>query len=207
MLAQELGGWVTILTDRQGSDILVLCTANICRSVMAQASLSVRLAALGAPASVHSAGILLEGEAPPSEVIRATAAWGCDVTGHRSHVVTAAELARADLVLAMAREHLRHAVVVSPETWPRAFTLKELVRRGEEVGPRIPGESVATWLDRVHAGRDRAVLLGNSLADDVADPMGGPAEAYRSAAHRLDGLISQLITLCWSGRGPSSTEA
>src|ERR1035441_10678536 len=45
--------------------VLVLCTANQCRSVMAQALLTRRLAAAGAAAAVRSAGMAGEGGAPP----------------------------------------------------------------------------------------------------------------------------------------------
>ena len=97
----------------------------------------------------------------------------------------------------MAREHVRHAVVTAPDTWPRAFTLKELVRRGEEIGPAKPGEPLADWLARVHEGRERAALLGESPVDDVADPMGGPPQAYADTAALLDELMGRLVGLCW----------
>jgi hypothetical protein len=82
-------------------------------------------------------------------------------------------LQRADLVLGMERAHVRHAVLLEPEAWPRTFTLKELVRRGEELGSRPPVESPGAWLARAHEGRDRPDMLGDSLLDDVADPYGG----------------------------------
>jgi protein-tyrosine phosphatase len=179
------------------TDILVLCTANMCRSPMAQALLARELAAAGAAGSVRSAGLLRDGEQPPPEVISAMAAYRLDVSAHRSHVVKAADLSAADLVLAMARAQVRHAVITAPEAWPRAFTLKELVRRGQQVGPRPPGQPVASWLARIHDGRDRSALLGDSQADDVADPIGGPPQAYAATAGLLDQLISRLVELCW----------
>lgn len=179
------------------TNILVLCTANVCRSPMAQALLVRRLAAVGAAGSVRSAGLLRAGEPPPPEVIRAMTAYRLDVTAHRSRVVSAADLSAADLVLAMAREHVRYAVVAAPEAWPRAFTLKELVRGGQEIGPRRPGQSLAGWLARIHDGRDRSALLGDSPADDVADPIGGSPQAYTVIVDLLDRLVSRLVELCW----------
>jgi protein-tyrosine phosphatase len=179
------------------ASILVLCSANQCRSPMAAALLSRRLSALRIPVAVRSAGLLQEGAPPSPGAISALVPYGLEISGHRSHRVTVADLTWGDLVLGMTREHVRHAVVTAPDTWPRAFTLKELVRRGEEIGPAKPGEPLADWLDRVHEGRERAALLGDSLVDDVSDPMGGPRRAYADTAALLDELTGRLAGLCW----------
>jgi protein-tyrosine phosphatase len=181
-----------------GAEVLVICTANVCRSPMAEALLGRRLAELGPETGVRSAGMLSDGAPPPPEVINAMAGYGLDVSSHRSRLVTPEDLERADLILAMAREHLRHAVVAAPSAWPRAFTLRELVRRGTKIGPRGPGESLAGWLARAHEGRERAALLGDSPEDDVADPAGGPQRAYTETAAILSDLLDQLVWLCWS---------
>src|SRR5580692_11140001 len=161
---------------------------------MAQAMLSARLAARGVAVPVASAGLLGEGRPPPPEVVSVMAATGIDVTGHRSRTVTADDLAAADLILGLAREHVRHAAVLLPAAWPRAFTLRELVRRGRQAGPRAPGEPLGHWLDR-------AAVLGCSPADDVADPVGGPLPAYQATAHLLDLLARDLVELGWPSRG------
>jgi protein-tyrosine phosphatase len=179
------------------ASILVLCSANQCRSPMTAALLNRHLGALCNPVAVRSAGLLQEGEPPSPGAISAVVPYGLDISGHRSHRVTVADLTWADLVLGMAREHVRHAVVTAPDTWPLAFTLKELVRRGEEIGARKPGEGLAEWLAQVHEGRERAALLGDSEADDVADPMGGPPQAYADTAALLDELMGRLVGLCW----------
>jgi protein-tyrosine phosphatase len=179
------------------TDVLVLCTANVCRSPMAEVLLARHAAALGAAVSVRSAGMLCDGEQPLPEAITALAGYGLDIAAHRSRQVTPADLERADLALAMARENLRHAVVLEPTVWPRAFTLKELVRRGEAIGARAPGEGFADWLARAHEGRRQAALLGDCADDDVADPAGGPPQAYAEAAVTLCGLLGRLADLCW----------
>jgi protein-tyrosine phosphatase len=169
---------------------------------MAEALLTNRLSALGSPAAVRSGGMLGDGEPPRSEAITVMAGYGLDIAGHRSRRVTAEDLEAADLTLAMARENLRHAVVTAPAVWPRAFTLKELVRQGEAVGPRAPGESLADWLGRAHDGRERRALLGDSAADDVADPTGGLPRGYTETAAILSGLLDQLVGLCWPAERP-----
>jgi protein-tyrosine phosphatase len=167
---------------------------------MAEALLANRLARLGWEATVRSGGMLVDGEPPCPEAVTAMARYGLDIGAHRSERVTAEDLEAADLTLAMAREHLRHAVVTAPGAWPRAFTLKELVRRGGAVGPRAPGEDLGAWLARAHEGRERAALLGDSPADDVADPVGGPPGGYVETAAMLNDLLNQLVSLCWGSR-------
>jgi protein-tyrosine phosphatase len=167
---------------------------------MAQAMLSARLAARGVTAGanstvVNSAGMLGDGRRPPPEVISVMAARGIDVACHRSRTVTATDLALADLVLGLTREHVRHATVLSPEAWPRAFTLRELLRRGRQAGARSPGEPFGDWLTRVAGDRGRRDQLGRSPADDVAAPAGGPLRGYQATAELLDRLTRDLVEL------------
>lgn len=183
------------------TDVLLLCTANICRSPMAAAALQLALQDPGAArknASIRSAGMLASGMPPPAEVLTVMAGYGLDLSEHRSHQATAADLAQADLILAMSRENLRHAVVLAPEAWPRAFTIRELVRRGSLAGPRLPGQALSAWLTNLHGGRSRLQLLGDSPGDDVADPIGGPIGAYVQTAAELMQLTERTARLCWS---------
>ena len=179
------------------TEILVLCTANQCRSVMTESLLRHRLAAAGVLASVRSAGMLGDGSPPPPQVISALAGYGLDAAAYRGRALREGDLAGSDLVLAMAREHLRYAVVTLPGAWPRAFTLKGLVRRGQQIGPRPAAEPLAGWLGRVHDGRNRSALLGDSPDDDVADPAGGTPQEYVAAAAGLDQLLARLVELAW----------
>lgn len=185
-----------------GTGILVMCTANVCRSPMAAALLGRRLTALGVTWPVRSAGMLCAGMPPHPEVISVMASYGIEVSSHRSRVARAADLSDATVILAMARENLRYAVVTEPSAWPRAFTIRELARRGEQIGPRLAGEPFSRWLARAHEGRERRSLLGSSTEDDVADPAGGPLGAYAATAGLLDGLTRRLAELGWASAEP-----
>ncbi len=166
---------------------------------MAEVFLRRRLEEIGVDARVHSAGLLDDGWPAPREAVSVARAMGYDTSRHRSTKLTEALVSQADLVLCMAREHLRHAVVLVPAAWPRTFTLKELVRRAEEVGPRPPGQPFDEWLAKIHAGRDRGELLGSSREDDVADPIGLGEDAYRRTGEELDRLVTRLVALGWGG--------
>ena len=191
-----------VMRDIDG--IVVLCTANVCRSPMAAALLARRLSELGVAAWVRSAGMLRAGDPPRPEVISVMAGYGIDLATHRSRVACATDLARASLVLAMARDNLRYAVVTEPGAWPRTFTLRELIRRGERIGPRPPGEPFSGWLSRAHDGRERTALLGDSAEDDVPDPAGQPLRAYEDVARLLDRSVARMTELGWAHAGPHS---
>jgi protein-tyrosine phosphatase len=182
--------------------VLMLCTANVCRSPMAAVLLARRLVALGVMTPVRSAGMIGGGDPPQPEVVSVMASYGIEIASHRSRIVCAADLTATSLVLAMTRDHLRHAAITEPGAWPRAFTLKELIRRAERIGPRPPGEPFSDWLSRAHAGRARTSLLGDSPDDDVADPAGGPLRAYADTAGLLDRLVTRLAELGWGHAGP-----
>jgi protein-tyrosine-phosphatase len=136
---------------------------------------------------------------------------GLSLDDHRSHQVEPADLRAADLVIGMAREHVREAAVLDGDAFARTFTLKELVAAGRVHGGREPGESLGDWLARISAGRRRQALLGASYDEvfDVADPVGKPIEDYEVTARELESLLDELAGLIWpveigSVTGPTS---
>jgi protein-tyrosine phosphatase len=166
---------------------------------MAAALLSRRLDDAGVNAAVSSTGLLFDGK-PATDYGQAVMAdRGIDMSGHRSRKLRAEMVAGADIVIGMAREHVREAVVLAPDIWGRAFTLKEIVRLGEERGGRAEAEPLEQWLARLHEGRRRSDLLGESADDDVSDPIGGPRRSYQRAAEELDDLTGRLARLLGKG--------
>jgi len=153
---------------------------------------------------VGSAGLRLVGEPASANGVDVLGERGLDLDAHRSRILDRQLLEDTDLVLAMAREHLREAVLALPDIWPRAFTLKELVRRGDLIGRRAPGESIDAWLARAHSGRNRADLLGSSPDDDVEDPIGLSRSAYEKTADELSNLVDRLVDLLWPAAAEES---
>ena len=164
---------------------------------MTEALLGARIAERELPAIVVSAGLLEGGHERPPQVTAVLAKRGIALPDRLSRQLLQGDLQRADLVLGMERAHVRHAVLLEPEAWPRTFTLKELVRRGTELGSRSPVESPGAWLARAHEGRDRPDMLGDSLLDDVADPYEGPSSAYEAAVIEIEDLVDRLVSLLW----------
>jgi protein-tyrosine phosphatase len=166
---------------------------------MAEGLLRHRLEGLGIEAGIRSAGLLDAGSPAAPEAVAALAARGIDISHHRSRRLSDPLVAGADLVLGMARQHVREVALIDPAAWPNSFTLKELVRRGELAGPWARGQSLDEWLTKVAADRTHSEMLGASRADDVADPIGGPRSGYEATAAELSELVSALVALVRMG--------
>lgn len=166
---------------------------------MAEGLLRHRLEGLGIDAGIRSAGVLDSGSPAAREAVAALRRRGIDISHHRSRRLSGPLVAGADLVLGMAREHVREAVLVDPAAWPYSFTLKEFVRRGELAGPWTRGQSLDEWLAKVAADRTHSEMLGSSRADDVADPIGGSPSRYEATAAELSELVSAVVALVRAG--------
>ena len=168
---------------------------------MAEALLRHVLDSRDIAAGVSSAGLLFEGEPATGTAVDTMAGRGLDLVGHRSRIITPDLVGSADLVVGMAREHVRETVIRRPDRYGRVFTLREIVRRGDEVGPRAGDEPVEGWLARLHAGRTPTGHQGSSPLDDVADPVGRGPEVYERTAAELDVLVGRLADLLWEPVG------
>jgi protein-tyrosine phosphatase len=151
--------------------------------------------------SVASAGLLEGGYASPPEVVTVMEELGIDLSGHSSRQISPELVVESDVIVGMARRHAREVVLLDGAAWDHTFTLKEFVRRGDLVGGRGPDEALRVWLDALHEGRKRTDLVGSSVADDVADPIGGPLEGYRKTARELGELVGRAAALLLAPRG------
>jgi protein-tyrosine phosphatase len=166
---------------------------------MAEGLLRDQLERLGVDARVDSAGVLDTGSPAAPEAVAALEARGIDISSHRSRRLSGPLIDGADLILGMAREHVREVALMDPRAWPRSFTLKELVRRGEAAGPCARGQSLDDWLAKVAAGRTHSEMLGAASSDDIADPIGGPPSLYEATAIELTELLAALVALMRAG--------
>lgn len=158
--------------------------------------LRARLAPLGS-VTVSSAGSLEGGVAVDERTDRALRSRGIDPTGQRSRQLTPAMVGDADLVVGMARQHVREAAVLDHDAFARTFTLRELVRRGRRVGPRRADQSLAEWLAAVGQGRRASELVGDIGDDDVSDPIGSRRKDYERVMDEIEALVDELVALAW----------
>ena len=196
------------MTSADRFRILVVCTANICRSPLAAELLRRRLAErFGADADdveVTSAGVrALVGE--PMDPY--AAALLAEVTGPDgalgSHQFAARQVderlvGEADLVLTMTREHRRAVVQLVPAAQRRTFTLRELAR----IARAAPGRAEDT--DTSLAAGLRTVLKAapalrgptappDLADDDVADPYRLDGAVYRQAVRTIRAAIEDVV--------------
>jgi protein-tyrosine phosphatase len=184
-------------------EVLFVCTANICRSPMAEAILAGRLRDLGAQMRVGSTGLRAVG-GPADEIAREVLATrGLDLSRHKSTGVTPRDIMDATLVLVMERAHLIEIGTTVPGSWSRTFGLTEVVALGERHGPRRADESIGEWLARLQVHRDPSGVLQAGTEFDIADPHGGTVAAYERCADQLTRLIDALVVLlCGTGAAP-----
>lgn len=101
---------------KPGRRVLLVCTANVCRSALGAAFLRDHLARLGCTdVEVASAGTHAEAGRPAlAEALRAAAAIRGDLAAHRSAPLDLVAAREADLVLCATRGHREHIL----DRWP-----------------------------------------------------------------------------------------
>jgi protein-tyrosine phosphatase len=124
------------------SVIMFVCTGNLCRSPMAEGLLRKRLADRGLDArhKVASTGTwAVEGRPASEHAITVMAERGIDITDHIAQTITAEEVAAADLILVMSREHKQ----IIHNTWPqydwKVHRLSEIAGKRKDVSDPYGG--------------------------------------------------------------------
>ena len=106
----------------QFSNILVVCTGNICRSPMAAALLEKELDS--SRHTIVSAGVeALVGEPADPLAIEVMRDNRIDITGHRARQLIQPMLAEADLIFALDQGHARAITTRFPQYYGKAFKL------------------------------------------------------------------------------------
>jgi len=156
---------------------LTLCTGNAARSVMAGALLQADGLAI-VTAGTH----VVEGQPMSRRTRDALVAVGFGADGHRSHQLTEQDLEDADLIVALAGEHVAYVRRRHPEAAARTATIKRLCR-DLPAGPARLAERVRA-LD--------LVALPIEPWEDVEDPAGGDDDVYVACAEELVVLCTEL---------------
>ncbi|MCU0229780.1 MAG: hypothetical protein MUC67_00225 [Acidobacteria bacterium] len=142
--------------------ILFVCTANICRSPVAEHYLRRLVERLGpSVVEIASTGTHAVSGLPSDGIAaRLAAERGCDLTGHRSKPMLPQDVAAADRIVVMERRHRQHFA----EHYPAALPKVQLLLAGP----------------------------GGSSGRDLADPTGGTLTDYRRCFDQLFDAIERM---------------
>ncbi len=210
--------------------IITVCTANICRSPSTAALLRVALEQVLPGAVVTSAGVAAEPDYPACGVAAslvssrsageaASASVAHDLEQHRSALLEAERVARADLVLALDRSHRSAIARLHPAGRPRTFTLRQAAAAADQVAsslavgelpegappiPQDPTERFAWWVAELDAARaflpgGPEETIGSLTVDphDVPDPHVVGFQHHRQA---VDYIATAVDTIAESLR-------
>lgn len=180
--------------------VLVVCTANICRSPVAEVLLTRALAAAG-DVRVSSAGLhALPGQPMAAEMARLL---DTPAPGFAARQVTAELVRAADLVLVMTREQRSALVGAVPAAVRRTFTLREFAelavladRTGAVPAGSTAGERLGALVrlaPRLRASRPSGAV------DDVDDPYGRGDAAFATA---MAGIRQAVADIAGAVTGP-----
>jgi protein-tyrosine phosphatase len=123
--------------------ILIVCTANICRSPMAAALLRKRIAERGLAdqVTVQSAGVFARsGQAASDYAVTVLGDRSVPLADHHSQPVTVPLLKEASIILVMEESHRRSLFYMAPECLSKVFLLTEMAGRHEDVADPYGGE-------------------------------------------------------------------
>ena len=159
--------------------IFFVCTGNTCRSPMAMTIFnsfaSFELAEFEYEA--QSAGLAVSNEAPPSTnaVLAIKDYLDIDISKHRAHILSKAEVEEAYLILTMTQSHKHYILSMFPGAYQKVFTLKEYVYD-------VP----------VHS--DKGNRSGTpAISPDIADPYGKSLWSYKMCAEEIAMAIEKLV--------------
>ncbi len=160
--------------------ILVVCTANVCRSPMVAGLLTQRFeaAGLGDLVMVRSAGVYAEPGKPVWAPIREQMATrGVDLLRHRSQPVSTEMVQAADLIIVMEESQRQSIFYLVPSAVRKAFLLSEFAGEAEPLldvmghpAPEVSAacDQAAAWLAGGWSEMVARLGLPNSGLPEVA---------------------------------------
>ena len=156
-------------------DVLVVCTANMIRSPLAELYLREKFA--DRPISVRSAGTHpAPGDGMTRRARDAAKALGLSMTdaeAHRPQLLTREMVEQADIILGAARIHRSACVRMDLSALGRAFTMREFAR----LSAAVDDDTLQRALDRAGDDPDARVRAATDLVREVRGTMNPPGDA------------------------------
>ncbi|HEU5223286.1 MAG TPA: hypothetical protein VFU07_06340 [Candidatus Lumbricidophila sp.] len=193
--------------------ILLVCTANVCRSVHAAAVIRAVLGRESASHLMRSAQV--PGPTEPIEVVSAGThtqnGWAAcaevvarsggrtDVVSHASRQLSANDVASATVIFTAEAEHRARAVSLVPDAAARTFTLREAAALGTLVDLRQRTGSLADYA----AALDHNRGLTDPILD-IADGHGRTTRRHRRALDEIEAAATTVAAGILAWRTPGS---
>jgi len=148
--------------DTGTKHVLFVCTANQCRSVMAEWAFR-NFAERNelAKVTVSSAGVAaFAGAAPTENALLVLSERGIDASGHRATLLDRNLVEEATVVLGMTRAHVRAIASLGPDVEEKTFLLSE--------------------------------FCSDARQSDIDDPVGLSVEDYRECLNAIESCFADL---------------
>jgi protein-tyrosine phosphatase len=182
-------------TDVDVFRILILCTANICRSPTAEYLLRNELQQVAPSVTfeVSSAGVRgWDGSEMEPMAAAELRRLGGDAANFRARSFTAAMGEAADLLLTATTEHRRYVLQEVPRALRRTFTLLEFAHLAAAI------EDVQDACGNAHEVVKRAAANRGAVridAYDLPDPYGRSERVYRETAQSIRAAVSVIANV------------
>lgn len=175
--------------------ILLVCTANICRSPALELLLREQVPR---SVSISSAGVeATDGLPVEPRMARMLAARGLDTAGSRSIRIDQALIGRSDLVLTMTRSQRSKVLTIVPTALPRCFTVREFLRLARpspvdvQTGPALRRLVAEAFTARQAIARPKD--------DDIPDPYGRGRRAHARCLDAMTQDAARIVALLGVG--------
>jgi protein-tyrosine phosphatase len=181
-------------------DVLFICTANVCRSPMAELMTRRELARHADPAiaawRVASAGVDAKVGAPihpfAADALREI---GVVADGIVARPMTSDLIDRSKLVLTATRWHRSVVVEESPGAVRRVFTIRQFARMCVAGARLVPGPAAHDMESLIlTALRGRTNLQPTADDDGIDDPIGGNLDQFRSCRDLIEVSIDWIFS-------------
>ena len=187
--------------------VLFVCTGNICRSRIAEQVFRARFGDAAGPGAIEfsSAGTYaMVGSEMPDQAVGVAEWLGGTADGHRSQQLEAPLIERADLVIALTREHRSEIARKVPRASRYTFTLREAARLIESLSTdelaTFPAADL-TITDRLRAyvplvamQRSLVARPENPEEDDVIDPYRRSQTIYDQTGEQIRDATNRIVS-------------
>lgn len=173
--------------------VLIVCTANLCRSPMAEHLLRVAMHTVvqEPPWVVRSAGSRARDGGPMHHhTAQVLSQFGISSQGWETSRLTPQRITAADLILTASAAHRKTVVTMVPASIGRTFPLLQFAALAEAVTTTGPARSGSELVARAISGRSRTAA---AVDIDLADPVGRSVRHFQHCATVIQDAIDRII--------------